>query len=259
MEFPGDVSLVLECLRDGLVGRRDLVGVYVYGSLVTGDFSPARSDIDVMVMLDREPDKAAVRELGKLHAEVARLGGAAGQLHCLYVATGHASDPGRLCTYWFGDRMTQWQMKVMTQAELASAGVALHGPWPPPGIRPVLVADIQAAVLAEVRGYWRRFARKRRQWLADDTVDHGLVVLPRAEAVLVSGDLITKGEAIGRLGRFGVPADLAQGIRGRRAGHQVTLSTAQRLHRARQARRIMQRGVRRLSRLDPAGGSAPVS
>jgi predicted nucleotidyltransferase len=259
VEFPGDVSLVLERLLDGLVGRRDLVGVYVYGSLVTGDFSPARSDIDVVVMLDHEPDGAAVRGLGKLHAEVARLGGAAGQLHCLYVATGHASDPDRLCAYWFGDRMTQWQMKVMTQAELASAGVALHGPWPPPGIRPVPVADIQAAVLAEVRGYWRRFARKRKQWLEDDTVDHGLVVLPRAEAVLVSGDLITKGEAIGRLGRFGVPADLAQEIRSRRAGHEVTLSVAQRLHRARQARRIMQRGVRRLSRLDPAGGSAPVS
>jgi len=34
-------------------------------------------------------------------------------------------------------------------------------------------------------------------------------VLPRAEAVLVSGDLITKGEAIGRLAGFGVPAALA--------------------------------------------------
>ena len=259
MEFPGDVGLVLERLLDGFVGRRDLVGVYVYGSLVTGDFSAARSDIDVVVMLDREPDEAAVRGLGKLHAEVAGLGGAAGQLHCLYVAAEHASDPDRLCPYWFGDRMTQWQMKVMTQAELASAGVALHGPWPPPGIRPVPVADIQAAVLAEMRGYWRRFARKRKQWLEDDTVDHALVVLPRAEAVLVSGDLITKGEAIGRLAGFGIPATLAQEIRSRRAGHEVTLSAGQRLRRAYRARRIMQRGVRRLSHLDPAARPAPGS
>jgi predicted nucleotidyltransferase len=255
VEFPGDVRLVLDRLRDGLTGRRDLVGIYVYGSLVTGDFSPARSDIDVVVMLDREPDRAAVRELGKLHADVARPGGAAGQLHCLYVAAEHASDPDRLCAYWFGDRMTQWQMKVMTQAELASAGVALHGPWPPPGIRPVPVADIQAAVLGEMRGYWRRFARKRKQWLTDDTVDHALVVLPRAEAVLVRGDLITKGEAIGRLADFGVPPALAQEIRSRRAGHEVTLSAAQRLRRAYRARRIMRRGVRRLSRLDPAARS----
>ncbi|MGH3157595.1 MAG: nucleotidyltransferase domain-containing protein [Streptosporangiaceae bacterium] len=251
MEFPGDVDLVLERLREGLVARADLVGMYVYGSLVTGDFSPARSDIDVVVVLDRESDEAAVGELGKLHAEVARSGGAAWQLHCLYVAAEHASDPERLCTYWFGDRMTQWQMKIMTQAELASVGVALHGPWPPPGIGPVPVADIQAAVLAEMRGYWRRFARKRKRWLDDDSIDHALIVLPRAEAVLVSGDLITKGEAISRLADFGIPAALAQEIQRRRAGHEVTLSTAQRLRRGYRARRIMQRGVRRLSRLDP--------
>lgn len=247
-EFPDDVSLVLERLRDRLAARRDLVGVYVYGSLVTGDFSPAHSDIDVVVMLDREPDKAAVRELTDLHADVAKSGGAAGQLHCLYVAAEFASDADRLCTYWFGNRMTQWQMKVMTQAELASVGMPLHGPWPAPGIEPVPVADIQAAVLAEMRGYWRRFARKRKRWLADDTVDHALIVLPRAEAVLASGDLITKGEAIGRLAGFGVPAALAQEIRSRRAGYEVTLTTAQRLRRAYRARRIMQRGVRRLSR-----------
>jgi Nucleotidyltransferase domain len=249
VEFPGDVGLVLERLRDRLVGREDLIGIYVYGSLVTGDFSPARSDIDVVVMLDREPDKAAVSELREMHAEVAKSGGAAGQLHCLYVAAEHASDAERLCTYWFGHRMTQWQMKVMTQAELTSAGVALHGPWPPPGIAPVPVADIQAAVLAEVSGYWRRVARKRKRWLEDDTIDHALIVLPRAEAVLVSGDLITKGEAIGRFADFGIPAALAQEIRSRRAGHEVTLGAAQRLRRGYRARRIMQRGVRRLSNL----------
>jgi hypothetical protein len=108
-----------------------------------------------------------------------------------------------------------------------------------------------------MRGYWRRFARKWKQWLEDDTVDHALVVLPRAEAVLVSGDLITKGEAIGRLADFGIPAALAQQIRSRRAGHEVTLSAGQRLRRAYHARRIMQRGVRRLSHLDPAARSAP--
>ena len=110
---------MLERLRDRLAGRPDLVGVYVYGSLVTGDFSPARSDIDVVVLLDREPGEAAAGELRELHQDLRQLGGAAGQLHCLYVAAEHAADPDRLCLYWFGDRMTQWQMKVMTQAEIS--------------------------------------------------------------------------------------------------------------------------------------------
>jgi hypothetical protein len=252
VDFPPDVALLLSRLRDGLVAHGGLVGVYVYGSLVTGDFSPARSDIDVVVMVERELSKVAIQELQQLHMALASPGGAADRLHCLYVPAGTAADPDRLRPYWFGDRMTQWQLKVMTQAELASAGVAFYGPWPLPAIRPVPIADIQAAVYQEISGYWRGIAGQRKCWLQDDWVDHSLVVLPRAEAVLTTGDLITKGEAIGRLADFGVPAALAAEIRRRRNGQAVTLSPVQKVRRARLARRIMRHGVNRLARLDPA-------
>jgi hypothetical protein len=148
--------------------------------------------------------------------------------------------------------MTQWQMKLLTQAELATAGVALYGPWPPTGVKPVLVADLQAAVHAEITGYWRRVSRKRRCWLQDSWVDHGLVVLPRAEAMLTTGDLITKSEAISRLAGFGVPGFLAQEIRRRRDGLPVTVSKPRRLFRAVLTRRIMQNAIARLSRLEPS-------
>ena len=250
-EFPPDVAALLGRLRDRLAAREDVVGVYVYGSLVTGDYSPAASDIDVVVLMQREPGQVVTGELTGLHSALADTGGPAGQLHCLYVAVDSASDPERLCSYWFGDRMTQWQMKLLTQAELASAGVALYGPWPPPGIKQVPVADIQAAVHGEITGYWRRVSRRRRCWLQDSWVDHSLVVLPRAEALLTSGDLITKSEAISRLAGLGVPDWLAQDIRRRRDGQPVTLSRSRRVFRALLARRIMQDGVARLSRLGP--------
>lgn len=139
-EFPPDVAGLLGRLRERLAARADVVGVYVYGSLVTGDYSPAASDIDAVVLVQRDPDRAMIRELTELHTALARTGGPAGQLHCLYVAVGSAADPEPLRTYWFGDRMTQWQMKLLTQAEVISAGVALYGPWPPPGIKPVPLA-----------------------------------------------------------------------------------------------------------------------
>jgi predicted nucleotidyltransferase len=246
-EFPPDVAGLLGRLRDRLAARADVVGVYVYGSLVTGDYSPAASDIDVVALVQRDPDEAMTRELTELHTALAGTGGPAGQLHCLYVAAGSASDPEPLRTYWFGDRMTQWQMKLLTQAELTSAGVALYGPWPPPGVEPVPLAAIQAAVHEAITGYWRQVSRKRRLWLQDSWVDHSLVVLPRAEAVLTTGDLITKGQAISRLAGFGVPDTLAQEIRRRRDGDPVVLSRPRRLVRALRARRIMQNGVARLS------------
>jgi hypothetical protein len=143
--------------------------------------------------------------------------------------------------------MTQWQLKVLTRAELAAAGVALHGPWPPPGVAPVSTAEVQAAVREEIGCYWRRMARQRACWLRDGWVDLGLTVLPRSAAVLTTGELITKTEAISRLAEFGVPAGLAREIRRRRDGQVVTLSTAQRVRRAQLARRIMRHGVSRLS------------
>ena len=204
-EFPQDVAALLKRLRDRLAAREDVVGVYVYGSLVTGDYSPTASDIDVIVLVGHEPDQAMTGELTELHTALAGTGGPAGQLHCLYVTAGAVSDSERLCTYWFGDRMTQWQMKLLTQAELASVGMALYGPWPPPGIKPVPLASIQAAVHEEITGYWRRMSRQRMRWLQDSCVDHALVVLPRAEAVLTTGELITKSEAISRLSRLRGP------------------------------------------------------
>jgi predicted nucleotidyltransferase len=247
------VAGVLGRLRDRLAAREDVIGIYVYGSLVTGDYSPAASDIDVIVLVRREPSEAMIRELTELHTAVAGSGGPAGQLHCLYVTAAAVSDPERLCTYWFGDRMTQWQMKLLTRAELATAGVALYGPWPSPDVKPVPVTDLQAAVYEEITGYWRRMARSRRRWLLDSWVDHGLIVLPRAEALLVAGDLITKGDAISRLAGFGVPDSLIHEIQSRRNGHPVTLSKPHRFSRALLTRRIMHDGIARLSRLDPAG------
>jgi len=205
----------------------------------------------VIVLVRHEPGKAMTRELIELHTDLAGTGGPAGQLHCLYVAAGTSSDPERLCAYWFGDRMTQWQMKLLTRAELAAAGVALHGPWPPPGVRPVAVADVQAAAHEEVTGYWRRMSRKRKPWLQDSWVDHGLVVLPRAAAMLTTGNLITKSEAISHLADFGVPDSLIQEIRRRRDGRPVTLGMPRRLSRALLTRRIMQDGIARLSLLAP--------
>jgi hypothetical protein len=250
MEIPSDVALLLGALRDGLLARGGLVGVYLYGSLATGDFSPARSDIDVVVILEHEPDRGATRALRKLHMGLAAPGGIAARLHCLYVPAETAADPVRLRPYWFGNRMTQWRLKVMTRAELTAAGMAVYGPWPPPAITPVPAAEVQAAVRDEITGYWSRTARKRVCWLRDSWVDLGLTVLPRAEAVLTTGHLITKTEAIGRLAGFGVPAALAREIRRRRQGEVVALSAGQKLHRARLTRRIMRREVQRLSRLD---------
>ena len=52
------VEHILDLLIDGLkpILQEQLIGIYLYGSLVTGDFDPSISDIDLVVVLTDELD-----------------------------------------------------------------------------------------------------------------------------------------------------------------------------------------------------------
>jgi len=255
MTLPADVILHLDRFTGGLLELVDLTGLYLYGSLTTGDFSPASSDIDLVAVPRRALDQAERERIESLHLDLAGAGGAFARLNCLYAPAGTLADPERLHTYWYADQFTEWELKLMTMAELAHSGQALHGPWPPPGLREVTTAELQVHVRGHLDTYWRRQAGRPDIWLQDRWVDAGLVALPRSAAVLGDGELITKSEAIGRLADFGVPAWLSDEIRRRRAGTDVPDTEQHRLTRADLARRIMTDGISQLT-ATPAGGGA---
>ena len=247
MDIPPDVSGHLDRFRDGLLAVAELRGLYLYGSLTTGDFSPASSDIDVVAVTERRPDPPALDRLAALHRDLARAGGAYARLNCLYVPDGMLADPERLHPYWYQDRFTEWRLKVMTVAELGHSGQAVHGPWPPAGLPKVSSGEVRANARDELAGYWRRLTYRPGVWLQDKWVDFALVTLARAAAVIHDGALITKSQAIARLGDLGVPPSLADQIRRRRAGEAVLTTARQRLIRAARARQIMVAGIRDLT------------
>jgi hypothetical protein len=246
MDITPDVSGHLGRFRDSLLLAVELRGLYLYGSLTTGDFSPASSDIDVLAVIGCRPDGPALDRLTALHLDLARGGGAYARLNCLYVPAGSLANSEVLHAYWYGDRFTQWQLKVMTVAELSTSGRAVHGPWPPPGLPDVSTSEVREHAREQLAGYWRRLTFRPGIWLQDRWVDFALVTLARSAAVIHDGELITKSQAIAKLGDFGVPASLADQIKRRRAGEAVRVNARQRLVRAAQARQIMAAGIRDL-------------
>jgi len=66
------VSPILAQLTDGLrsILREDLVGIYLYGSLITGDFAPGISDIDLVVVMTTALDSTKFNALHRLHQSV---------------------------------------------------------------------------------------------------------------------------------------------------------------------------------------------
>lgn len=60
-----DIARGLEAALDGR-----LLGLYVHGSLVAGDFSPTRSDIDLFAVLPTPPDEATLAAVAPVHQSV---------------------------------------------------------------------------------------------------------------------------------------------------------------------------------------------
>jgi hypothetical protein len=245
--LPPGMAGHLDRLRDGLLAAVELRGLYLYGSLTTGDFSPAASDIDVLAVTERRPDGAVLDHLTALHLDLAGAGGAYARLNCLYVPDGTLADSERLHTYWYVDQFTEWNLKVMTVAELRHAGRSMHGPWPPAGLPDVSPGEVREHVRERLTAYWRPLTYRPRIWLQDKWVDFALITLARTAAVMDDGSLITKSQAIDALADFGVPGWLSDQIRRRRAGEPVRVTTSQRLIRAARARHIMVSGIRELT------------
>ncbi len=70
---PADVSFLLEdlvpALRDSL--RERLLGLYLYGSAVFGDYDPGVSDVDLLAVLPSDLQQAEFEALETVHTGIA--------------------------------------------------------------------------------------------------------------------------------------------------------------------------------------------
>ncbi|MEH0971805.1 aminoglycoside adenylyltransferase domain-containing protein [Micromonospora sp. CPCC 205546] len=88
-------EMVLSDLRDAwspaLAGG--LMGLYVHGSLVAGDFAADRSDLDLLAVLDSDPDENLLAVLAGLHTDLDRRHPRwAGRIEVEYVSLAAARD-----------------------------------------------------------------------------------------------------------------------------------------------------------------------
>ncbi|MDG4800301.1 nucleotidyltransferase domain-containing protein [Micromonospora sp. WMMD980] len=148
---------------DALPGR--LIGLYAHGSLVAGDFAPERSDLDLLAVLDRDPDEELLDVLAGLHAGLDRRHPRwAGRIEVEYVSSSAVRDaaagppvrehaiarvsPGELLHL-----LPATSHRVVTWSSVRDHGRTLLGPAPDallPAIDPALV---RAALLDHVRDW----------------------------------------------------------------------------------------------------------
>jgi hypothetical protein len=168
MELPVAAN---ELLAELLAGIRhtlgdQVVGVYLRGSLATGDFNPATSDVDLLAVTDRPVDDAAFAALSALHSRVDALPNRfAGRVEIAYIdaAALRRYAPGRRHptlgrgeTLAWTEHHANW---VLERWVVREQGVTLYGPAPATLIDPIPQAELVAVVRTRLAD-WAEWANQ---------------------------------------------------------------------------------------------------
>ena len=202
-----EVNAILERLLAGaraVLGQR-LVGLYLFGSLASGGFDPARSDIDFLAAVREELPSDLVAGLEGMHARLLASGEKwAQKLEGFYVplAVLRRHDPtAPPCA-----RINEKQFSLVTLGSdwiierriLREQGVVVSGPDPKTLIDPVAPQDLRRAVTGVLREWWQPML-SNPSWLAHpgpaDYQAFAVLTMCRAVHTLATGAIASKPAA----------------------------------------------------------------
>ena len=162
MNYPPEVAEMLDRLLTEIQHTlgENLVGLYLRGSLVTGDFIPETSDLDLMAITERPIDAAGFEALAAMHAHLAASPNRyANRVEITYLdrAAARRFEPGlRHPTLGQGETLA-WSEHganwLLERWSVRAHGVALRGPDPQSLIDPVPAAALRAAVRNRLRDW----------------------------------------------------------------------------------------------------------
>jgi hypothetical protein len=197
-----DINAVLHVLLSDVqtVLGNQFVGMYLYGSLASGDFAPQRSDIDFVVVTDGKLADETLPALAAMHARIAasglkwaaKLEGSYIPQHvlrrhdptaapCPYINEGNFRV-GRLGGDWIIQRHT-----------LREQGIVLAGPAPHTLIDPVQPDDLRWGVLGFLREWWAPMLHNPDPRLRGSEYQaYTVLTLCRALYTLECGDVVSK-------------------------------------------------------------------
>jgi hypothetical protein len=132
--IPKEVSALLQEVIERLpvILGRNLVGVYLYGSVTHRAFNPKRSDVDLIVVTQRDVSDAQLRKLGAWLAQSAESNPWTARLQILFVVKQDVfTMDARASLYQFGVlKRTGWDANPIIWRDFFTSGEVLFGPRP---------------------------------------------------------------------------------------------------------------------------------
>jgi predicted nucleotidyltransferase len=202
-----DVNEVLNLLLTNVkeILKDQFFGMYLYGSLSSGDFNPETSDVDFLVVTEEILSEDLIAQLDAMHQRTwATSLKRAGKLEGAYIYKEliRRHDPNGLpCPtinegkFYLDRPGSDW---VIQRHIVREYGVILEGPHPKTFIDPVTPVDIRSCVMGVLHEWWFPMLEDP-SWLRDkEDGDRafGVITMCRVMHALETGTIVSKPKAI---------------------------------------------------------------
>ena len=205
-------------LADRLTTLSWVSGLYVAGSLATGDYVPGVSDLDLVALTDGSPDTDLI---SSIHSDLDAGVAAGADLGCAYVALDRRDEQQAPHPTWTHGRLVHRPLTTIPRVELAVHGRTVFGDDVRTAFPPASEEDIREAARSEVCGYWARAVRHPAWWVIEPEIaELSLTAMARGRHAADQGRLLTKTAAIEEAD---APAWLRDRLRARRRGDPAPL------------------------------------
>jgi hypothetical protein len=196
-----DINTVLHLLLTSVQATlgEHFVGLYLHGSLASGDFDPARSDIDfVVVTADALPEER-IPALAALHARLidsgmpwaSKLEGTYFPQAVLrrYVPSDALYPSLNEGSFYMGSHGSDW---VIQSYILREHGIVLAGPAPRSWIDPVAPEALRRAMRELLREWWAPMLHDTARLRSAEYQAYAVLTMCRALYTLESGAVVSK-------------------------------------------------------------------
>jgi aminoglycoside adenylyltransferase-like protein/nucleotidyltransferase-like protein len=200
---PGDLATTLAQALAAELGTR-LVGVIAHGSWVHGDFSPGRSDLDLLVILRDEPSPDLLTRVEPVLAKAVearpqwsdRIELGFVTREAVEDVLANAGMPHRAARVSPGEplHLVDAERHQILDWEAASRGVTVYGAEPSE-LLPTIPADTLRAVVREHLGWWRSQGAGVTKAARPGHQSYVVLTVCRAAAFLSTGERRSKRQA----------------------------------------------------------------
>jgi hypothetical protein len=156
--IPNEVTALLQALTDRLpvILGKNLVGIYVYGSLTQRAFNPKRSDVDCIVVTNRELSEVQFRRAGESLARLGQSNHWAPRLQIIFLIKNEIfTMDSKGCLFQFGRlQRSRSDGNPIIWMNVLESGLVLYGPRPQSFV-PVITPRILFLAFKREVGYLR--------------------------------------------------------------------------------------------------------